>query len=205
MKKKTIMVLFIFVLLLTVACGKKTSDHSNETVTDPVSKNIKYVMSASWTGYRNIEDIAIKSDIIAQIKVKEITNPVEINRANGISMYSTYFVVSVDKLLYGEETGDIRICMTGAYDTDGNVISEIDDDPLMKVGEEYLIFARKNTDGSFTILSGPSGRFVVREGRVYSNWIKYHGNPDDFYDLSDGAEYDEFVDRVSKAKKKTDN
>jgi hypothetical protein len=51
--------------------------------------------------------------------------------------------------------------MTGKNDENGKV--EIADDPLMTTGEKWLIFARLNDSGTYTILSGPFGRFSYDE------------------------------------------
>ena len=47
-------------------------------------------------------------------------------------------------------------------------IYELDDDPLMQINDEYLIFANKNSDGTYTTLSGSQGRFEIEGNRVYS-------------------------------------
>ena len=48
--------------------------------------------------------------------------------------------------------------MTGER-TDEEVF-ELADDPLMASGEKWFIFARQNDNGTYTILTGPCGRFA---------------------------------------------
>lgn len=37
----------------------------------------------------------------------------------------------------------------------------------MKIGDEFLIFARKNSNGTYTILTGSQGRYSVKDNCVY--------------------------------------
>jgi hypothetical protein len=42
------------------------------------------------------------------------------------------------------------------------------DDPLMKKEDQYIIFAKSNADGTFTVLGGSQGRMQYKDGKVSS-------------------------------------
>ncbi|MDQ3810145.1 MAG: hypothetical protein M3336_07635 [Chloroflexota bacterium] len=41
---------------------------------------------------------------------------------------------------------------------------QVEDDALMRVGERYVLFLRRNGDGTFAIVGGPQGRMLVDSG-----------------------------------------
>lgn len=138
----------------------------------------KVYMSASWMyGYADVEDLADNSDLIALVHVNRLSQSID-----GRVPASIYEVTVLDGIL-GCEKGDIlSVYMTGGRK--GDQIFEIKSDPLMKKGQEFLIFAGKNQDGTCTVLGGPQGRLVYSKGML--NSLKYtklpymntKGNPD---------------------------
>lgn len=121
----------------------------------------KVSMSASWAyNYKDVKELAQSSDLIALISI-------EGSRLDDTSdITQTIYQAAVKEQLYGEPVKEVDIVMTGGIV--GNTIYEIEDDPLMKERDEFLIFARKNADDTYTILSGPQGRFVIQDHSVYS-------------------------------------
>lgn len=120
-------------------------------------------MSASWSNYYgSVEELAKASDIVAVIK----TTGAECSTQQGI--HFTTYDAQVKQLVYGTDEKNIQIFMTGGIDEKEKMIYELSDDPLMQINNEFLIFARKNDNGTYTILSGPQGRFEIKDGRVYS-------------------------------------
>ena len=81
-------------------------------------------------------------------------------------MIKTMYRAEVLHEIYVEKARDVEIVMTGGIVD--KTIHELADDPLMVVWDTFLIFARKNTSGTYTILSGSQGRFVVKDNRVSS-------------------------------------
>jgi hypothetical protein len=49
-----------------------------------------------------------------------------------------------------------------------NRIVEIADDPLLEPKQEFLVFTRKNDNGTYTILGGPAGRLEHKDGKLTS-------------------------------------
>lgn len=122
----------------------------------------KIYMSASWIyGYADVEDLTGHSDLIALVKVKELSRNIE-----GRVPASIYDVTVTDGILGCNKDDIISVYMTGGKN--GNQIFEIKSDPLMKKGQEFLIFAQKNQDGTYTILGGPQGRLVYCDGMLNS-------------------------------------
>lgn len=76
------------------------------------------------------------------------------------------FESSIINLIYGEDVNKIKIWMNG-YETDKEAV-EIRDNPFLKIGEEFLIFASKNKDGTYTIEGGPQGRLFLKDNKVTS-------------------------------------
>ena len=79
----------------------------------------------------------------------------------------TEFQVEVVKALKGADEGDaFRVLQTG-ISTD-TMIFEIEDDPLLVIGDEYLIFGEYNNLGTVTILGGPQGRYIYEDEMISS-------------------------------------
>lgn len=138
--------------LLMTGCSKKISMEDYKRVS----------VSASWAyGYGSIEEMTQSSDIVAIIKVTDS----ECKPKNGI--HFTTYTARVEQLICGNDEKEIKVYMTGGIDESEKVIYEFDDDPLMQIGDEFLIFARKNQDETYTILTGSEGRYVIKGDCVY--------------------------------------
>lgn len=122
----------------------------------------KEYLSTSWMyGYADVEELTAHSDLIALIKVNGLSETI-----NG-SIPASIFEVNVTDGVLGCTIGDvISVYMTGGKT--GNQIFEVKSDPLMKKGQEFLIFAQKNQDGTYTVLGGPQGRLVYANGLLNS-------------------------------------
>lgn len=121
-------------------------------------------MHASWTySYGSIKELceADSLDLIARVKIGDGI------RGNNNNIIMTVFTAEVEEMIYGSDEDIVNIVMTGGVDHDAKIIYEISDDPLMQKGDEYIIFARKNESGTYTVLGGPQGRFVIDGGNVY--------------------------------------
>ena len=147
-------VLFCCILLSgALLFGSHLNQQSPETI----------LMTASWSyNYSNLEDLTQSSDLIALISVDDANSYIT---SDGIPM--TNYSVLITSSIYGcSEDEVIEVVMTGGP-KDG-AIYEIADDPLMNVQDDFIIFARKNNDGTYTILSGPQGRMSIENGLVSS-------------------------------------
>lgn len=138
---------------------------SGSTASGSATKSeIEIVMGASWArSYKTIEELVCDSDFIGLV---EITKNNRIDTFNSgldgddSNLFLTTFSAKVlDPIV--ADADEIEIVMTGKNDENG--LYQLSDDPLMSEGEKWFIFARKNDSGSYTILSGPHGRFSYNE------------------------------------------
>lgn len=120
-------------------------------------------LSASWNyNYNDIQEISTDSDLIAIVQVNKLISE---SQEVGIP-YSTFEVEVIDPV-YGCEKGEtFPLYMTGSENDKKKI--EIIDDPLLEVGQEFLIFTKKNEDGTYKILSGPQGRLEYKDGKLNS-------------------------------------
>lgn len=120
-------------------------------------------LSASWAqNYADINEITKDSDLIALIHVNDL-----LSEEQDDNLPFSIFEVEVIEAVYGCETGDkISIYMTGG--NIGEKRFEIRDDPLLEKGQEFLVFTKKNEDGTYRILSGPQGRLEYKDGVLNS-------------------------------------
>lgn len=155
-KKVSLLIAVVSVLLL---CAVVTFTYVNK----PTKQEELSLISASWSyNYADIEDIAGDSDLIALIHVNKLLSK---KQDSGLP-FST-FEVEVIEAVYGCEAGDkISIYMTGGYTGDKRI--EIRDDPILEKGQEFLVFTKKNEDGTYRILSGPQGRLEYKDGKLNS-------------------------------------
>jgi len=117
-------------------------------------------INVDWSkGYANLRELTADSDLIVFATVQESTT-------NEGQIVSTIFTMKIDTLLWGEPLdATFRVYMTGGKNADGS-LTQVAGDPLMKEGEEYLLFCQENKDGTYTVLGGPQGRFRYRDGTL---------------------------------------
>ena len=149
----------IILSLVLVVCAVFLSSCSRS---DKASNNI--VLHASWVKYyENINELTDESDIIALMEIKDVASVTQ--DENGL--YFSVFRADVLESVLGKEES-IDLLLTGAAVE--NIKMEIEDDPLLQIGEKWLIFAQMNDSGTYTILGGPCGRFAYNE---QSNTVGY--------------------------------
>lgn len=123
----------------------------------------KKLLSASWTyNYGSIEDMTQASDFIGFIRVIKDVKNFEVQGIPQI-LFDTEVIIPI----LGADKGDnISIIMTGQKSKDQ--IIEIADDPLLEPDEEFLIFGKRNDDGTVTVLSGSQGRLEYKDNKLNS-------------------------------------
>lgn len=195
MKKATV----LFVSLITASalmCGCSSQQNSAERYDRASFDGYEKVpMHASWSyNYGGIAELTNSSDLIARVKVVGESA----DDAGSTVIGKTVFTAEVEELIYGDNENSVNIVMTGWIDHNGKKIHEIDDDPLMYMDDEFLIFARKNDSGRYTILGGPQGRYVIDDGQVYSlgsYTSKLSRSGEDFEKIT-GENYDDFISGI---------
>ena len=118
-------------------------------------------IQVDWSkGYATLRELTLDSELIAIATVQESTPGQE------GAFPSTLFTMKIDTLLWGEPLdAAITVYMTGGTLADGALL-QVTGDPLMKAGEQYLVFCQENRDGTYTVLGGPQGRFRCLDGKL---------------------------------------
>lgn len=152
--KKIVIGLMTAFLLLCAVIGTQ--------IIQPIETSYTSVSSAY--NYGDIEELAQNSDLIALVKVKGLVAYEDVTAGP----FSTYEVEVIEPI-YQCETGDkVKIFMTGGQNRKERI--EVNGDPLMEKGQEFLVFTTKNqkrTD-TYSILGGPQGRLSYENGKLYS-------------------------------------
>ena len=123
----------------------------------------------SWAEFfETMEELCAEADLIAVGTVQEIEGVTEITTGQApwgpVGYYLTDFVFSVEQVLKGPGNAtEATICQTGASGQ-----WEIRNDPLLRVGDEYVVFLGELKGGGYNILGGPQGRFRIIGDEVFS-------------------------------------
>ena len=150
--KRAVIIFLCFVMVIMCSCSNENRHfETNEYI------------SVSWSrSYANIQELSQDSDLIALVKVKDIKETIV---QTGIP-YTT-FLVEVMEPVYNTDKGDsFVIFMTGGVKN--GITVEVEDDPLLQIGEECMVFCKENPDGTYQILSGPQGRYMHHNGKLNS-------------------------------------
>ena len=161
--RKTVFAASAFALLVLLAGGYwlyagASADASGPSGDNPSkSPKTETVMYASWgESYFSIEELTDAADLAALVEITGIAEVQEHKNKLYLTIYSAKVIRGIDT-----DLEKVKIIMTGKDDEEGKI--EFEDDPLMAVGDKWFIFARRNDDGTHTILGGPDGRFSYDE------------------------------------------
>lgn len=115
--------------------------------------------SVSWAlGFQDVPRMAQRADAVV---IGHTTKRSQFAQ-NGLTF--TDFQVAVTEVMKGAPTTPITVVQTGGVADDGTTI-DIDDDPLLESGVDYLFFlAYDAATGRYFVEGGPDGRFVVSSG-----------------------------------------
>lgn len=139
-----------------------------EATGEQSENNVKTVeIHASWShGYSSFGELIQDSDLIAYATVGEV-----VKEWRSAGLPKTDVELTITKPIYNSKKGQqIIITQTGGQvEEDGQQLNYLfGGDPLFSSGENYLIFARQNDIGTYTILGGPQGKFKNINGKVQS-------------------------------------
>lgn len=130
-------------------------------------------LEVSWAmGYDDLDSLTRDAVLVVEGHVTRQTNTstetAEAGDVSGTLVFSD-FEFEVDETLKGSESSSsITLHQTGGTVNDRSM--EVRDDPLIEVGERYILFLLEdpNASGTFYVLGGPAGRLVVDQGVVQS-------------------------------------
>lgn len=151
---KKVIVFFTYFLIMILGLS---------TATELNKEKEKIILNASWgEGYEDIKEITLASDMIAMIKVVSVAE-------TGMEQQLPYTIYNATVMqgVYNAEDGqDILIYMTGGETEEA--IFEIADCPLLKIGEEVLLFGQGGPDPNIYGMKGPDGRLILENGTLSS-------------------------------------
>lgn len=121
---------------------------------------------ASWIyNYKDISEIQDASDLIIIGTVTKSAQ--EKSDEPGNNLIFTRFTVSIDQVISGKTSlKEVSVRQLGGQD--GSELVEIQDDPLMTMDSEVILFLKEYEPNKFKIIGGPQGRFIIENDKVYS-------------------------------------
>lgn len=152
----------------------------------PTSAAAKHVsIDASWAEYyHSMSALKAHSDIAVEGTItKASLEPL----ASSSAVPFTDFQFTVASTLFdprheiaaasASKPAVITIHQTGG--TESGTTFEVDDDPLFKVGQKYVLFLQEYSPGHYKVAGGPSGRFTVAASGaiapIVSDGVKFSG------------------------------
>lgn len=139
-------VLATLLLMVVVACSNPANEQPREVTLHP-----------SWAeGYPTIAQMSKNAGAIARVTIQSVNGT---EGADG-AVY-TNFNAKVDQWVATSTTTPDTISIRQLGGVAGNTTFVVDDDPLLKVGDQQLLFLREFKTGSYVIQGGPTGRLTV--------------------------------------------
>ncbi|MDP1715424.1 MAG: hypothetical protein Q8L41_11840 [Anaerolineales bacterium] len=161
MNKKTILRVSAILIVLAAMTvyfvrqegGKDSSASQTEVTVTPTISRI--TSSASWvSNAQTVNELMLEADLVVRARVSEapVTRVLrhelsvldENNNIVGSTISETLFsdtAFEIIKTYWGEPPLNLTVMQTGGFDpTISNSVEEMIDDPLYKVGEEYILF-----------------------------------------------------------------
>jgi hypothetical protein len=121
--------------------------------------------SASWAdSARSIPELIQHSDAVVRGAVDQVAgtgyDSTSIPNSKGVPF--TEFSFKVTDWIRGTGPDTIVLHQSGGPAEDGSTF-ELDDDPLFRVGESDVLFLKESPSGSYYVVAGPTGRFLVSD------------------------------------------
>jgi len=150
-------------------------------------------MNASWAQYYS--DLpSIKKD--AYLAVRGKITSVASTSSPAQAPISSYFNLTIEEIFWNPHNEALKSGSKIVIHQEGGLVNGVlyqaDDDPLLQVGEETILFLHQYAPGQFFVQGGPSGRFKVSNGAVTP--ISSDGMP-----LPGGTGLNSFRTQIKKA------
>jgi hypothetical protein len=135
-------------------------------------------IQVDYIGYADLRELANSSKVIVTGTVESIKS----TTGTGTEIPTTTFEVKVEGISKLSPEGEMDTVMVQQIGSKVRAFTvEAADDPLMKVGEEFVFFLGGGEDNGWRVpyrTTGPYGRFQVVSGMIYPVspfWSKYSG------------------------------
>ncbi len=150
-------------MALVLATATLFSANAKSSIVD--AQQTQPVIQVLWQGYPDLESLTKQADYVVLGKLETMTGTR--NHPNSEHTPLTDFDVTVVNVMKGDlPAGEkIRVSQFGGPAP----YARIEGDPIMKAGEEYVMFlVYDSTLDAYGYLGGPQGKFLVKESKVYS-------------------------------------
>ena len=149
---------------------KNNPENSNPMNCMPRSSTVEWAAQA-----RTIKELTLEADLIVHVLVSEapvtqvFTSEVQVMDENGKPTHTTEIrmlysdtVLEVIKTFKGQAKPFLTVRQTGGFD------EELMDDPLYKIGEEYILFISSVDSGEIYYTVNPYGRYQIYDDKACS-------------------------------------
>ncbi|MCL2052279.1 MAG: hypothetical protein FWG91_11235 [Lachnospiraceae bacterium] len=193
---KKIIAIAIFITLLS---GCSLPAEPEDTLNAEPDEQVQSLVLASWAdSYPDIKTLAKDSDFIGIVEITGeadriiVPDGVDTNKGDAYTIPLTVFSARVIEGIISDEQ-ELHIVMTGKTG-----VMAIADDPLLKPGEIWMIFADRNENNTYAILGGPQGRFYYDEtnGTISQLSAVIHGSKSPLAELK-LADVKEEIERLN--------
>ena len=119
--------------------------------------------------YENIQDL--KKDAIVDVIILgkvEAANPYkDYTTAKLGYLITTDYTIKVEQAIKGGKKGQVQVHQTGGKL--GDEYLRKPDEPEMKIGDRAVLFLHEFSDGSYYIVGGPQGKYLVIDNHVFNS------------------------------------
>ena len=182
---------FFCILLFASSCSSGGAQSPTKAQVHTRPKIVS--MNASWAQYYS--DLpSIKKD--AYLAVRGKITSVASTSSPAQAPISSYFNLTIEEIFWNPHNEALKSGSKIVIHQEGGLVNGVlyqaDDDPLLQVGEETILFLHQYAPGQFFVQGGPSGRFKVSNGAVTP--ISSDGMP-----LPGGTGLNSFRTQIKKA------
>lgn len=194
-KYNKVMVMFVIaVSVIAVALASGNINNPNdESLAGVNAPNLQRNSSAYWVSQaQTVSDLVLEADLIVYVRVKQapmtriITQELPVLDEQGTpvatmtdSLPFSDTLFEVVKSYTGSAPTELLVMQTGGTISPSADIVEFPDDPLYRVGEEYILFlvdisgdVLHAPDRQLYRIVSPAGRFQVTDGVVTTYWVE---------------------------------
>jgi hypothetical protein len=135
--------------------------------TEDFGKKLKSEQTADYVSVANIADLYNRTELVIRGTVESSSLDVKLD-PQGVDMpdIHTKFNLQISDVIKGDYNG-ITVVVYQKGGTFKGIVFSVRDEPLMKVGDEVVLYLNKYLDG-YTIYAGPKGRFQIIDGKLFN-------------------------------------
>ena len=134
--------------------------------------------AARYPIYRNVRALTARSHVVVRARIDrrlgtervvpdDVSDRLPARKRGALGHLRTDFAVTVSAVLKGPAlaAGD-RLTVSQIGGQRARTRTVIEGEPIARVGDDYILFLRRRSDGSYIVTGGNQGRMVIRQGRL---------------------------------------